>query len=395
MAIDFGAIIDAAARSDLVNQSGLPIDMEPQTALLDPNSYVFETITRQIGKKVETDQMKHEYRERRLIPAYANLTTAAAVGATTLQFAQDYTRLKVNYLLFFPQTGEMALVTATPTTAAVTIVRASAGTGGLLNALTLPCTAMVLGEAHAEGDEVPAAVSVTSVNRYNYVMQKDRRVQVTDISEAIEHYDQTEQLALDRKQAWIEYKRDQNLLMYVGTQSREAVSSGAGRRHVCSGLIERLTENGLDLSMAGAGFTVETCGLLMRSTKYRGASSEGKLMLVGTNGAQAISAWGLNQLRVSPMEKMYGLRISTIRTAFGDMDVVFDPSLSADYGLQDRAFVIDTQHIRQLYLRTKDIRMYLAIPNLSGVHTTVDAVSGTFGLQAKFEELHAAVSGIK
>jgi len=65
MAIDYGTIIDAAARSDSVNSSGLPIDMEKQTALLDPNSYVFEAITRQVGKKKETNQMKHEYRERR------------------------------------------------------------------------------------------------------------------------------------------------------------------------------------------------------------------------------------------------------------------------------------------------------------------------------------------
>jgi len=394
MAIDYGTIINGAAASDDVNASGLPIDMEAQTHLLDPNSYVFEALTRQIGKKVECNQMKHEYRERRLIPGYATITTAVAVGASTLSIANDYTRIKNDYLLYAPRTGEMFLVQDASIDASVTVVRAATGTGTVQNALVVGDTIMILGESHAEGEEVPTAVTVTSINKYNYIMQKDRRVQTTDINEAIQHYDSTEQLALDRKQAFIEYKRDQNLLFYVGTSSRET-TSGDGRRHVCSGLIERLTENGRDLGGAGAGLTIETCGLVMAATKYKGASSEGKMMIVGTNGAQAISAWGLNSLRVSPMEKTWGLRISTIRTAFGDMDVVYDPALSADYALQDRAFVIDTAHVRQLYLRTKDVRMYLSIPNLSGLHTTVDAISGTFGLQVKFEELHSAITGIK
>lgn len=395
MAIDYGTIIDAASRSDAVNQSGLPIDMEPQTALLDPNSYVFEALTRQIGKKIETNQMKHEYRERRLIPAFATVTTAVAVGDSAITLANDYTRVKNDYLLYAPKTGEMFLVQDASIDATVSVVRASSGTGTIQNALAVGDIVMILGESHAEGEEVPAAVSVTSINKYNYLMQKDRRVQVTDINEAIEHYDSSEQLALDRKQAFIEYKRDMNLLFYVGIGSREVTSASGPRRHCCSGLIERLTENGKDLSGAGAGLTIETCGMLLRDTKYRGASSEGKIMLVGTNGAQAISAWGLNALRVSPMEKVWGLRISTIRTAFGDLEVVFDPTLSAEYGLQDRAFIIDKAHVRQLYLRTKDVRLYTAIPNLSGLHTTVDAISGTFGLQVKFEELHAAITGIK
>jgi len=339
--------------------------------------------------------MKHEYRERRLIPGFATVTTAVAVGDTAIAFANDYTRIKNDYLLYAPKTGEMFLVQDASINATVDVVRAGAGTGAIQNALAVGDVCMILGEAHAEGEEVPAAVTVTSINKFNYVMQKDRRVQSTDIVEAIEHYDETEQRALDRKQAFIEYKRDVNLLMYVGVGSRETSSASGPRRHVCSGLIERCTENGVDLGGAGAGLTIETCGLLMQKTKYRGASSEGKIMIVGTNGSQAISAWGLDALRISPMAKTWGLHISTIKTAFGDLEIVYDPALNADYGLQDRAFVIDKAHVRQLYLRKMDVRMHLAIPNLSGLHTTVDAISGTFGLQLKFEELHAAVTGIK
>lgn len=395
MAIDFGTIIDAAARTENINASGLPIDMEPETALLDPNSYVFEALTRQIGKKVETSQMKHEYRERRLIPGYAEITANVAVGASALTIANDYTRIKNDYLLFAPRTGEMFLVQDAAIDATVDVVRAGAGTGTVQAALVAGDRIMILGESHAEGEEVPAAVTNTSINKYNYLMQKDRRVQSTDIVEASEHYDSSEQRAADRKAAFIEYKRDVNLLFYVGVGSREVTSAGGPRRHVCSGLIERMTENGIDLSGAGAGLTIETCGNLMQKTKYRGVSSEGKLMIVGTNGAAAISSWGLNALRVSPMEKTWGLRISTIRTAFGDMDIVYDPALNADYGLQDRAFVLDTKHIRQMFLRTLDVRMFLEVPNLSTLHQKVDAISGTFGLQLKFEELHAPVEGIK
>jgi hypothetical protein len=74
---------------------------------------------------------------------------------------------------------------------------------------------------------------------------------------------------------------------------------------------------------------------------------------------------------------------------------MYDKCLSANYGLQDRGFLLDMSTIRQMYLRRNDVRLHLNVPNLSGIHTKVDAISGVIGFQLKFEELSAALTGIK
>jgi len=393
MAIDYGTVIDGIARSDSINQNGQVLDMESHTALLDPNSYVFEALLRQLGSKITTNQMKHEYREKRLIPSYVSLTAEASSGGTTIT-VDDYTRIKNDFYLYSPTTNDLLLVQDASIDASVTVVLASDGSSALPNTIASGSKIIILGEAHAEGEEVPEAYSNQSINKFNYVMQKDRRIEQTDIEEAIEHYDSSEERMAQRKQAFIEYKRDQNLLHYVGQSVREIVSAVGPRRHCCSGIIELFTENVYDLSGAGSGLTLTTLSNIMGSTKYHGSSSETKMGLFGTNPWTSISALPVSALRVSPMEKKWGINISKIITGYGEMNIAYDPVLSADNGLADRFFVFDTKHTKQMCLKGQNVRMITDIPNLSTVHRTVDAITGTFGLQVKFPELHAQGSGV-
>jgi len=393
MAIDYGSVIDVAARTDNINTSGLPIDMEADTALYNPDAYPFEALIRTIGGKVETAQMKHEFRERRLIPNWVTCSSAADVGDTTLTI-NDYAYIKTDNYLYNPKYGEMLLVSTTPTTSTVTVCRVT-GSGGIENAIGQGDPLIIVGESHAEGEEVPATFSNDSINKYNYVMQSDRRISVTDIEEAVMHYDSTELRDMNRRLAMIEYRRNMDLLFYVGVSTREVTSASGPRRHCCSGLIELLTENGVDLAPAGGTLTIATLGGVMANTTLNNNSTR-KLGIAGVNAQQQISAWAKDALReTSGADKRWGIRLNSIITGFGDMDLMFDPVLNASYGLDDRMFVLDMPHVKELYLRTKPVQFYLNVPNLSTLHTTVDAISGTFGLQVKFPELHAAIKGIK
>lgn len=392
---DFGTVIDGASRSDNIQSGGLPLDMELETTLLDPDAYPFEMLTRTINAKVPTEQMLHQYRERRPIPSFCKVTTAAAAGATTI-VVDDYTRIKINYFIFNPVAKEMLLATALPASSNVTVVGGSAGTGGIANAIAANTTLIVLGESHAEGDEVPEASSNDSVMKFNYVMQKDKRVQVTDIEEAISHYDTSEKRKQDQRLAWIEYKIQQNLLYYIGIGNRESASSGSGRRHCCSGIIERLTENPIDLSpLPGNSFTLAMLTNCMSKLSPHSSAGRKKIGIFGVNAWNSMSQWPVGSLRVTPDATKWGIRLNTVFTGFGDLDVVYDNVLNANYGLDDRFFILDMKYIRQLYLRGLGVKMYEKIPNLSGIHQTVDAISGTFGLQVKLEELHLQGWGVK
>jgi hypothetical protein len=154
VAINYGTLISGAARTDNINASGQPLDMEAHTALLDPNSYRFLAIVRAIGAEIAVDRMKHEYRERRLIPNFSEVVEAAAVGATTVKI-KDYTRCHEDYLLFYPKTNQLTLITSTTfTTTSVTQVLASDGSSGLTSAIAAGDKVIILSEAHAEGEAI-------------------------------------------------------------------------------------------------------------------------------------------------------------------------------------------------------------------------------------------------
>ena len=396
MAIDYGSLIDGAARSDSINQNGLVIDMEPYIKFLDEDSYWFEALTRKIGGgTVTTDRWKHEFMTQRLLPSYASVSAASAANATTVYIA-EYDRVKDDFLLFNTRTKDLAKVTGVPTSTSVTITDATTGTTPTASkAWVVGDILVIMGEAHAEGEEVPAAYSNEPTNDYDYVMSKDRRISATIEEEAEKSFDPMKKRARDRKLAWIMYKREQNLLFYLGKRTREVVSASGARRHICGGLVEKLTENFTDCSKAQGAITLEFLSSVLGDTKYHSAASEQKVFIAGNKAWNNISSWPREALRVSPKDTEWGIAINRILTGHGSMDVGYDPMLNAKNGLDDRFFIIDTAHVRQLTMQGLPIRMITDIPNLSTVHTKVDAIVGTFGLQVAYPELHASGAGVQ
>ena len=393
--VEIGDIIDTAARSDNINQDGLLIDMWPNTELLDPGTYPLVALTRTAGKKARaTKRMKHEFRERRLRPNFTSVLTAVTADNTTDLVVQDPTYCKADLLLYIPSTGDQLMVdSVSGNTLTVRSLEGTTGSGNIPNAISVGARVIIGPEAHAEGEEVPAVYSIDSTTRYNYVMQSDRRISATDIEEEIEHYDTSEQRRMDQRQAWIEYMRDMNILGYVGKSTREVTSASGPRRHVCSGNFEQLSENVIDIS-DGAGFTIDTLGSVMAETTPHTSASK-KIGIFGVNGWSQICQWPRNYLRETPgQNKRWGITLSSVITGYGMLDVGYDPQLDEDHGLADRGVVIDLSKVTQLYLQNKKPRLIKAIPNLSGVHTVVDAITGTFGWEYRLQELHAQVEGL-
>lgn len=390
---DYGDIISGAARSDNILQGGIPLDMEPNTMLLDPNAYPFEAISRQVNEKEETDQMKHEFREKRLVPLFTETTAAAAAAATSIT-VDDYERIRTDYILFIPSTGEMLLVQDAAIDATVDVVQAAAGAGGIISAIASGAKVNILGEAHAEGETTPTATSNEGISKYNYVMQKDISINVTDIEEAIRHYGNEKKRDTDRRDAWIQYKKMQNLLYYVATGSREVTSASGPRRHICSGLLELITENVEDAASSNDGLTLDVIAEMIGVCKRPGASSDKKLTIVGVNGQMSISSWPREKLQVSVLEKKWGIRVNTLITGFGDTNILYDSMLNEEYGLEGQLFVLDLKFIKQLFLRTMPVKLFTDIPT-GNIHEKLDAISGTFGLQLKGNELHGRIYGIK
>jgi len=397
--MSFGTVVDGASRSDTVNSSGLIIDMEKKIHELEPDEYKMVALMKQFGQDVPCMQMKHEWEEDRPIPNYSTISQASAAAATTI-YINDYSRVKNDKVLIIldKDTGaikERLLVQDAAIGEDVSVVAMSDGASGCTNALAVGDIVVIGPESHAEGEDVPTAYSNITTNLFTYLMQIDRAVKITDIEEAIAHYDPAQgSLAWSRKKAWIETMRDVNMLFYLASKARETATATA-RRHLCDGVFALFNENDIDLSETEGGFTEETLGGILANTKFYSGSGERKILLGGANAWAAISAWPKAALQVSPRESAWGIRLNRIITGFGDIDVGYDNSLVSTVGLADRAVVLDPVKMRRLYLNKLGwFKMYQNIQNVRDIHNKEDAISGTCGIMAPLPELYAQVNGI-
>jgi hypothetical protein len=390
--------------SDL-NQSQLVIDMEEHSAKLDQDSYLFETLTRKIsGKKaaargqsgpvMSVSRMEHKFRERRLISLYTTVDTGGAAAGDTSIPVVDSTIFHQDHLIYAPATGELfALDETAGSGASITVRKLDSATGtGIVNALSAGDVLINLGESHAEGEPIPPAYATTETDEFTYVMQFDRTRESTDIEKHEEHYGESE-ITLQRKQFWIEKKRELNMLLYLGQRTRETASAGGARRHVMRGLREYLSSNAYDASgLSVTGLTLETVGNIARPTWQHTSASTVKCMIAGLNAWQDISTWGDSAVRISPgSEQQWGVTFKRLTTPFGELDVGYDLQLRDDHGLAGLSYIIDPAYVYQIQLQGLPLQMLTNRVDPKEIHTERDVITGTRGLVLKLPELHREI----
>lgn len=141
------ALIQALSGSSNIRSDRQIIDMAPQIAWLEPDAFPLLSLTRRLSKKVAHDGIFKALE----MAAQSRSTTAsgaATLGATTINVS-DYTIFIAGDVVEDTRTHEKIEVSATPTTATVTIVR-SVGTTAAA-ALNIGDELLIIGNAHAEG----------------------------------------------------------------------------------------------------------------------------------------------------------------------------------------------------------------------------------------------------
>ena len=386
-----------STRSDQVLQAGLVIDMEEQLTWLDESTYLFEALSRRMrGGTITATRMEHKFRERRLMPAVVTTTAVASASATTISVDQP-TYFHRDELIYCPATDEAFLmnedVGGTGDAAKIAVVNKS-GSGGITTEIPSGSILINLGECHAEGEDIPPAFNGIDEEVSTYLSQHDRTNKTTDIQNAEEHYG-VKEIVKKRKQFWVEYGRARNLMLYGGKQFREVTTAGGPRRHGMRGLIEWLASRAIDANAVPGGVTMKTLGLFVRPTKQHTSSSPTKVAICGQNAWSTISDFPDGTVQINPGKMQnWGVTLKELNTPFGDILVGYDPTLSDEYGLADRMFILDPKYVGQLEMQGLPLRMRLNIGNSTDIHNITDAITGTRGLQVKLPELHVYIYGI-
>lgn len=398
MSVAPGAVKDGSLKTSTVNSGGIPIDMEALTKDIIPKNYTTLAMVSKFGKAIVTQSMEHLYRERRPIRNYTTITAVDAIGQSNIEVA-DPTFIKNDQVLWVVRDGVKVmqlLVQDTSIDATVDVVMFHGTTGsGTLTSATAVGDVVVIGpEAHAEGEVVPTAYTNISTNKTDYLMQCDRAVKKTDIEAAQGHYDYTEKdLAKDRKIAFIEEKQKMNLQMYFGTETKDT-TSGDGRRYAIAGLFDRLTENNVDYSGVGAGFTVQALQAIIQEVTDGGPAGGNPVLVAGVNINNHISSWVDGSVRVGPGKVKWGVMVRSIWTQYGEVDVTYDNLLSAKFGVADRGIILEQSKCRSMHLNGKPVRLYADITNQRDIHNMEDAISGTFGIQTSALECFGQINGV-
>jgi len=397
--IDYGTVRSGGTRSDTINQSGIPIDMEAKTKNLVPASYTTQVLVAKFGASVGADDMVHKFRERRPIPNWTTITAAAAAGQTTITVAHP-ARIKADVVLWIVRNGVRVmqlLVQDASIDATVTVVNFTGTTGSGTTPYAVEVgDAVVIGqEAHAEGEDVPTAYTNITVDVTDYLMQSDRAVKKTDIGSKIKHYDEAEKsLMADIAMAWVEEKQKMNMAMWLGAETREITSAGGPRRYQVKGLIDRLTENSQDFSEVGDGFTVQALQEAIRETVDAAPIGSEKFLVAGVNINNAISAWPENSVRVDPRTTEWGIKVNKIITQYGDIACVYDNTLTAKYQLADHGAILEKRYMRMMHLNGLPMKAYNNITTQRDIHNYESAISGTWGLQTSCAESMAMIKGV-
>jgi hypothetical protein len=395
-------MIDGVFRAEAGLAKDRPIDMEAKLHMLDrgrnPN---FEKLTRKFGAKVAKSRSKFEWRRRDPMPLTCKITAVDAAGTSNIE-VDNFQFIHRDDLLFNTRTGELMVCNedaGQAPTADVEIrsyTHTTPGTAELRYATAIGDVINILGESHAEGEDAPEAFKTEGTADFDYIMQKDRRAaHISDIAEAEAEYSPTKARAMDNLFAMISYHKQINMLYYLSQTTREVLSASGPRRHALGGLKQKIVSNKMSFAGVGPGLTPQAISEVLRKTTYHDMASETKVSLAGQYAHAAMSAWPVGSVRVSPRAEEWGYNIKRIITGHGELDVAYDPQLTDETGLGGVMVILDPAHVRQTFLNGMGIKLIKKVSNLSTIHSIVDVITGTVGLQCgTLEEMHAWLEDI-
>lgn len=389
------ALVNGNVRTDQVLTAKVPVFMREQIDILDSERAFFEHLSRQFNKMKGIENMKYNFLEMRSEP-FLMVCDEVTAAADTEVHVDHPEYAHTDQLIYNTRTKEFYLMNeaigGVATTGTITVLGLS-GSGGIIAATAINDILHIGPEAHAEGEAIPAAYSHQPSERFTYLFQHDKRRANTDIQRLTKEYG-PDQLILDRKQFWVDEMRALAMLLYTGQQSREVASASGPRRHAMSGIMEQITTNVIDFGSVPGAMTLASIGEILRLTMSHSASSTTKVGVCGQNAWAGISALPAAAIRTTVTETAWGKRLNTLITPFGTLSIGYDIMLSAEYGMDDKFFVLDPSYVERLYLLGAETHLLLNIQNSTDIHNQIDVITGTDGIRLGLEELHAQAENI-
>lgn len=381
------SVVTGARSTQTITTEGRNVrDVEPDLQELEPSEAPLTQILARM-ESMEASNMLVEWFEDQLLPDFDTLSAALAVGDLTMtvgNFAYyvygDLVKVADN---------EVVRVSATPTTAAVSIQRAygttalAAGAGARL---------FITGNAGMEGDSYRPSLTTQKVSRFNYCQKIEHVAEWTAEDINTETFAGND-LPQEQDKLIIEQKKSYEKLFVNGMPYLDQTGSYPVRSF--GGMLYFIQNNVKDVS---AGFTeAEFEDFVRICFRYGGRH---KLLFCSPKAIQSINAFARGKLQTFTDDDSYGVTITEYKSAGRHLGLIEEPLLTNQNlndlaGIAGYAFLVDPQFVKKVDFKGP-FGMTKLHENLQnpGQMLRVDAARGTPSFKMFLDQNHGLLTGI-
>lgn len=369
-----------------VDSDARPKNYREGILLLFPNASAPLTALLSKLSEASVDDPEFKWFEKLLPDQTADLPANADTSATTLALttAADYTKFKAGHVILEVQTGEIMWVTGS-VSGFINVVRAQGSVSA--TAISANDDILIIGTAYSEGDGVSDAVTYdpTVVTNYTQIFRNVFDVTGTFSSTRIRYGDGD--FKKEARREALELHSIEMERAFLWGAKKENLTFASQPTRTTGGLNYFVTTNVTDF---GGTVTIDDWENVLEDVFENGANE--KLLLCGNRTLNTLNKIARNHYTVSttPVEKTYGMNMTTWITPYGTLQIKQHPLLSADPSFNDWGFIIDTAKLKYNYLRGRDTQYRQDVQNPGD-----DGVKNEFltecGLEINHQTAHAII----
>lgn len=360
-------VIDSMRDPSAMTTSRTKIDAKDSLVLIEPQAQPFTVLTRAVRGTRTVTQYKYDLFEKDPHIRLSQVSGAVTSGAVTVNVKSGQgTRFRKYQLVQNSRTREVFWVSAISTDA-LTVTRQIGGTGPA--AMVDGDNLVLMGEAHEDGGNLGTLISTKEVNVYNYTQIFKKGIGWSGRQLHTDFYGGKDKTSERRAQA-IEFKKEIEFSAFFG--QRHTMTGSNSRLVTMSGGFEFFA-NKTNWDLQGNEPTenafMEFLEYIMREGNGGRLYGKGmKWLFAPPRLLTIIERWARDRIRVvdalsggntstSKMAKGLGVRmaVSEFRSTHGKLMLVEAPILA--HGNNDRALVVDLEHVQQVVHQGRDIRL--------------------------------------
>lgn len=400
--------VPGARDSGTLSTTGqLKVDCVDKIALLEARVHPFMTMLTQVGSDMSGNTWKglglpkavagspeFSWIEDRYAGKYAKIgsVTSGTTGDVVLEVtgagsSSGYI-FTVGDVVKNARTGENFIITSIESATSIKSLSASRAFGTTAAATPAAGDSLfIIGNASEEG--VGARnVNTTKVSKQsNYTQIFRSTVAVTGTEAACDTYGEND-LTYQRKKIGIQHAKDIEKAFIFGEKKATTGTYGHPKR-ATGGVLEFILSGGSYIQDQGGPLTAPDLNIFLREGFAHGNGR--KVLMCGGVVISAINEIARGQLTDASLSgTTYGIEVSSWKSAWGLVDIVFNPFLVGDYA--GYAFLLDPESFRYRYMKGRDTQLKLNV-QAPDADAEIDEYFSEVGLERVNAPLNALLKG--